>query len=148
VTHLATQRIRARIRVRLDAPVAEYWPEFAAAGKAGVRVWQLLGHTSGLAGWTEHMILDDIYDMERSTQLLAQQQPWEPGTAAGYHGFTQGSPGRQLRLRPQPMDHRRTRAGPQPPPPERVLPRPLTDEPDERPCDRRGRRINQKPFLG
>jgi CubicO group peptidase (beta-lactamase class C family) len=37
------------------------------------------------------MTLDDIYDMERSTQLLAQQEPWwEPGTAAGYHGFTQG----------------------------------------------------------
>jgi CubicO group peptidase (beta-lactamase class C family) len=33
----------------LDAPVAEYWPEFAAADKAGVLVRHLLGHTSGLA---------------------------------------------------------------------------------------------------
>src|SRR3954467_13806580 len=32
----------------LDAPVAEYWPEFAAAGKGGVRVRHLLAHTAGL----------------------------------------------------------------------------------------------------
>lgn len=75
----------------LDAPVAEYWPEFAAAGKAGVRVRHLLGHTSGLAGWSEPMTLADLYDLERSTDLLARQEPWwEPGTASGYHGFSQG----------------------------------------------------------
>src|SRR5689334_7030206 len=33
----------------LDAPVAEYWPEFAAAGKAAVRVRDLLSHSAGLA---------------------------------------------------------------------------------------------------
>src|SRR5262245_52901856 len=60
----------------LDAPVAEYWPEFAAAGKAGVLVRPLLGHTSGVAGWTEQMTLDDICDIETSVALLAQQEPW------------------------------------------------------------------------
>jgi CubicO group peptidase (beta-lactamase class C family) len=29
----------------LDAPVARYWPEFAAAGKDGVLVRHLLAHT-------------------------------------------------------------------------------------------------------
>jgi CubicO group peptidase (beta-lactamase class C family) len=91
MTALCALLLADRGELDLDAPVADYWPEFSAAGKAGVRVRQLLGHTSGLAGWTEHMTLDDIYDKERSTQLLAQQEPWwEPGTAAGYHGFTQG----------------------------------------------------------
>jgi len=74
-----------------DAPVAEYWPEFAAGGKDHVLVKHLLGHTSGVAGWTEHMTLDDICDLEKSVALLAAQEPWwEPGTAAGYHGFTHG----------------------------------------------------------
>jgi len=33
-----------------DSPVTRYWPEFGAAGKDGVRVRHLLGHTSGLPG--------------------------------------------------------------------------------------------------
>ncbi|MGO9621285.1 MAG: serine hydrolase [Desulfobaccales bacterium] len=35
-------------RLRLDAPVARYWPEFAANGKGGITIRQLLTHTSGL----------------------------------------------------------------------------------------------------
>src|SRR5262245_6097077 len=77
--------------IDLDAPVAKYWPEFAAAGKERVLVRHLLGHTSGLAGWTEPMTLADMYDLEKSTALLARQEPWwEPGTASGYHTFTIG----------------------------------------------------------
>jgi CubicO group peptidase (beta-lactamase class C family) len=34
---------------------------------------------------------DDVYDLEKSTDLLAKQAPWwEPGTASGYHGIIQG----------------------------------------------------------
>ena len=91
MTALCALVLADRGQLDLDAPVAEYWPEFAAAGKGGVLVRQLLGHTSGLAGWTEHVTLDDICDLEYSTDLLARQAPWwEPGTASGYHGFTQG----------------------------------------------------------
>lgn len=75
----------------LDAPVARYWPEFAAEGKADIPVRWLLGHTSGLAGWTEDVSWADVYDLEKSTALLAAQAPWwKPGTASGYHGITQG----------------------------------------------------------
>lgn len=75
----------------LDAPVARYWPEFAANGKADVRVRHVLGHTSGLAGWQERITVDDLCDWEKATSLLAAQAPWwEPGTASGYHALTQG----------------------------------------------------------
>ena len=75
----------------LDAPVARYWPEFAANGKADVRVRHLLGHTSGLSGWEEPLAIEDLYDWEKATGLLAAQAPWwAPGTAAGYHALTQG----------------------------------------------------------
>jgi CubicO group peptidase (beta-lactamase class C family) len=91
MTALCALLLADRGQLDLDAPVAEYWPEFAAAGKADVRVRYLLGHTSGVAGWTRHMTISDICELDRSTELLAQQEPWwEPGTAAGYHGFTQG----------------------------------------------------------
>ena len=48
--------------IDLDAPVATYWPEFAAAGKAEVKVRHLLGHTAGLSGWAEPIDVSDLYD--------------------------------------------------------------------------------------
>src|SRR5919204_6784790 len=53
----------------LHAPVVRYWPEFAAAGKERVEVRHLLGHTSGLAGWTEPATIDDICDREKAASL-------------------------------------------------------------------------------
>ncbi|MFI7500204.1 serine hydrolase domain-containing protein [Streptomyces sp. NPDC049687] len=72
-----------------DAPVARYWPEFAAAGKEGVLVRHLLGHTAGLPDWNGPVT--ELYDWPAATARLAGQAPqWEPGTAAGYHSLTQG----------------------------------------------------------
>ena len=74
-----------------NAPVSTYWPEFAAAGKDAVQVRHLMSHTAGLSGWAEPMQPDDLYDWEKSTSLLAAQEPWwTPGTASGYHAVTQG----------------------------------------------------------
>jgi len=74
-----------------DAPVAKYWPEFAANGKSRVKVSHLMAHSSGLSGWKEKITLDDLYDWEKATSMLAAQAPfWEPGTAPGYHAITQG----------------------------------------------------------
>lgn len=72
----------------LDAPVATYWPEFAAGD---VLVRHVLGHTSGHAGWTEAITPEDLCDLERTESLLAQQEPWwPPGTASGYHLLSHG----------------------------------------------------------
>ena len=79
--------------VDVDAPVARYWPEFAAAGKADtVLVRHLLSHTAGLPGWDVRLDGTDLYDWEKVTGLLAEQAPWwEPGTKSGYHGISQGN---------------------------------------------------------
>jgi CubicO group peptidase (beta-lactamase class C family) len=91
VTNLSALVLADRGEIDVDAPVARYWPEFAAAGKEGVLVRHLLAHTSGLAGWTEPVTIEDLYDWEKATSLLAAQEPWwEPGTASGYHAFSQG----------------------------------------------------------
>jgi CubicO group peptidase (beta-lactamase class C family) len=74
-----------------DAPVATYWPEFAAQGKAGIKVRHLLSHTSGVSGWEQPFTIDDLYELDTSTARLAGQEPWwEPGTASGYHALTYG----------------------------------------------------------
>lgn len=71
--------------------VAHYWPEFAANGKDGVLVRHLLGHTSGVSGWAQPVTVDDLFDWDKSTAMLAAQEPWwEPGTASGYHLLNQG----------------------------------------------------------
>lgn len=75
----------------LDAPVAKYWPEFAANGKSGVLVRHLLSHTSGVSGWDQPVEVSDLYDWTKSTSKLAAQAPWwEPGTSSGYHALNQG----------------------------------------------------------
>ncbi len=75
----------------LDAPVAKYWPEFAAAGKEGVLVRHVLSHTAGLQDFDEPVAASELYDWPAVTARLAAQAPqWEPGTQAGYHSMTQG----------------------------------------------------------
>ncbi len=77
--------------VDVDAPVATYWPEFAAAGKDTVTVAHVLSHASGVSGWDQPVEVDDLYDRDRSTAMLAAQAPWwEPGSAPGYHLLNQG----------------------------------------------------------
>lgn len=74
-----------------NAPVARYWPEFAANGKERIKVSYLMSHSSGLSGWKEPLKTEDLYDWEKMTSLLAAQAPlWEPGTASGYHVVTFG----------------------------------------------------------
>ena len=52
MTALAALVLIDRGELDLDANVSAYWPEFAAKGKAGVKVRHLLSHTSGVSGWT------------------------------------------------------------------------------------------------
>jgi len=91
MTALCALLLADRGELDLDAPVARYWPQFAAAGKEGVLVRHCLGHTAGLPGFTAPMVFADFYDWEKVTGLLAAQAPWwTPGTASAYHAVTQG----------------------------------------------------------
>lgn len=81
------------------AKVVEYWPEFGANGKENITVAQLLSHQAGLCGVTQRLTIEDLYDWEKMTTLLANQKPlWEPGKACGYHAVTWGYfPGELIR---------------------------------------------------
>ncbi|MFF3937037.1 serine hydrolase domain-containing protein [Streptomyces phaeofaciens] len=90
-TALCAHILADRGLLDLDAPVAVYWPEFAAAGKEDVRVRHLLSHRAGLAGLREPHTLEQLYDWELTTARLAAMEPWwEPGTRSGYHALTYG----------------------------------------------------------
>ena len=82
MTALAALVLVDRGELDLDATVAKYWPEFAARDKAGIKVRHLLSHTSGVSGWDQPVTIEDVYDWDKSTAMLAAQAPWwEPGTA-------------------------------------------------------------------
>ncbi|RBL80222.1 EstA family serine hydrolase, partial [Streptomyces cavourensis] len=90
-TALCAHLLADRGLLDLDAPVATYWPEFAAAGKEAVLVRHLLSHRSGVAGIDVPHTLDDLYDWELTCARLAATTPWwEPGTRSGYHAISYG----------------------------------------------------------
>jgi len=74
-----------------DAPVASYWPEFAAAGKEAITVRQVLCHQAGLPAIRRPLADDAMFDWQVMTAALEAQQPWwTPGTRHGYHVNTFG----------------------------------------------------------
>lgn len=78
--------------VDYDAPVAEYWPEFAAGGKEAITVRQVLCHEAGL--YDVRAMVDQaqrMLDWKYMAEAIAEAVPrHEPGRSHGYHGFTYG----------------------------------------------------------
>ncbi len=94
-TTLAIQVLADRGVIDLDAPVAEYWPEFAQAGKASITLTDVLAHRSGVITVDDYEEFLDIPDIWTSYDLIAERLAktaplWEPGTRHGYHALTLG----------------------------------------------------------
>ena len=91
MTSLCAHVLIDRGELDQDAPVARYWPEFAAGGKAEIPVRWIMGHKSGLSGLSVPASVQDYYDWEKITDLLARQQPlFPPGSTTGYQAITFG----------------------------------------------------------
>ena len=91
MTALCAQRLIDAGKLELDAPVARYWPEFAAAGKERLPVRWLLSHRAGLAALREPLPGDALYDWHAMCRALAAETPWwTPGDGHGYHAITFG----------------------------------------------------------
>ncbi|HEY0303005.1 MAG TPA: serine hydrolase domain-containing protein [Rhizomicrobium sp.] len=77
----------------LAAPVARYWPAFAANGKDAITLSHLLTHSSGLVNFDADsgFVVEDMCDWDKCVGLLEGMAPlWEPGTAYSYHALTYG----------------------------------------------------------
>src|SRR5262249_14200016 len=85
-------RLAERGELDLDAPVATYWPEFAAAGKDDIPVRWLLSHRAGLPKVDADLTLEQIYGWTALVAARAAQKPvWTPGEEHGYHALTYGN---------------------------------------------------------
>lgn len=91
VVALAVHLQALRGRLELDAPIAVYWPEYAAAGKAAITVRHVLSHRAGVpqapAGLTPELLGDQEWLAE---QLAATTPLYEPGTTNAYMSLTFG----------------------------------------------------------
>src|SRR5579859_644502 len=64
MTALTALLVADRGELDFDAPVAKYWPEFAANGKESVTVAPVMSHSAGLSGWRERVTTEDLYDWD------------------------------------------------------------------------------------
>ncbi|MCL6417485.1 beta-lactamase family protein [Aestuariirhabdus sp. Z084] len=74
-----------RGKLSLEAPVAQYWPEFGCKGKEAIRVEQLLCHSAGLSAIHPDVGDEELFDWHCMVNYVEQESPWwEPGSRHGY----------------------------------------------------------------
>lgn len=93
VASTVLHRLAERGLVKYDSPVAQYWPEFAAAGKDAITVRELMSHRAGLhkaRGLVPGRF--GLLDSEAVAVALAAAPP-DPRRLAGpgYHAVTYGN---------------------------------------------------------
>ncbi|MEI6759509.1 MAG: serine hydrolase domain-containing protein [Betaproteobacteria bacterium] len=91
VMALAIAMLADRGQLDYAAPVARYWPEFAANGKGAITVDQVMSHQAGLDGLNVHLSDEELYGWHPVVNALAAMAPlWPPGSCCVYHPLTYG----------------------------------------------------------
>jgi CubicO group peptidase (beta-lactamase class C family) len=91
VTATCVHHLVERGLLDLEATVASYWPEFAAQGKAGITLCDVLSHRAGVPVVEAELTLEQVCAWDPVCEAIAAQAPiWEPGTRHGYHVRTYG----------------------------------------------------------
>jgi CubicO group peptidase (beta-lactamase class C family) len=111
--HLLIERGQAQ----LDAPVATYWPEFAANGKAGVTIRHVLTHKGGFPETPPDLPWSAWGDWDAVVRAMENLTPrWTPGEVSAYHpinhGWVCGELVRRIDGRPFPQFLRQEITGP------------------------------------
>jgi len=90
-TAVAALQLVGEGKLELDAPIARYWPEFAAAGKERITLRHLLSHQAGLPAIRQNLPAEALYDWQTMTAALAAEAPWWAlGEGHGYAPITFG----------------------------------------------------------
>ena len=89
---LLVHLLAEREQLKLDDPVARYWPEFAQHGKGSITIRHALQHragipvTGGLIGTVLHM-----HDWTKAIRDVERTKPrWPPGEVPAYHFISYG----------------------------------------------------------
>jgi CubicO group peptidase (beta-lactamase class C family) len=92
---LCAHVLASRGLLDVEAPVREYWPEFACNGKEDATVRMMLDHSVGVPAIRGDLAPDFMIHWDRVCERIAAEEPfWDPGTRNGYHlvnfGWTVG----------------------------------------------------------
>lgn len=92
VTAMVVHLLDQENLLRLDDPVCEYIPEFAAHGKEGVTIRHVLTHRAGIPNLPPGALdLDRLDDMKGIVRLLCDARPIsQPGRQLAYHAISGG----------------------------------------------------------
>jgi CubicO group peptidase (beta-lactamase class C family) len=91
ITATAVHLQAARGLLELDAPIARYWPEYAANGKEAITIRHVLTHRSGMPHMPPDLTVERLADWEWIIDWLAQATPLcPPGTRSQYHRLSFG----------------------------------------------------------
>lgn len=91
VTSTAVHVQAERGLVDLGAPIATYWPEFAAHGKETATVEDALSHRLGVPQMPEGVMPERLGDWDWIVSRIADLEPLQrPGTVNSYHPLTFG----------------------------------------------------------
>ena len=89
MTSTVIHRLVDRGLIEYDAPVAQYWPEFGANGKADITVRQLMRHQAGLSA-LRGSSKQDLLDHKLMERRLAAAPPGYSFGRSAYHALTYG----------------------------------------------------------
>lgn len=91
LTALCMAMLIDRGLLKLEDPVCQHWPEFAAQGKEAVTVAEIVSHRGRLPGLRSPVSEQDILDPRKMADVLAAQEPEsDPRAQVIYHPFTYG----------------------------------------------------------
>jgi CubicO group peptidase (beta-lactamase class C family) len=91
IASLVIATLVERGKLDYDAPVADYWPEFAANGKGAFTVAEALSHQAGVPGFVNEIDPGLWLDPPALSAELAKIPPlWGRGEGSGYHPLTWG----------------------------------------------------------
>ena len=91
VVAAAIAMLAERGALSYSAPIADYWPEFAANGKARISLDQIMSHSAGLNGVPVPVSEEELCAGTPFVEALAAMAPnFEPGTTCAYHALSYG----------------------------------------------------------
>jgi CubicO group peptidase (beta-lactamase class C family) len=89
MTSTVIHRLVDRGLIDYDVPVAHYWPEFGANGKADITVRQMMRHQAGLSA-LRGASRQDLLDHKLMERRLAAARPGYSFGRSAYHALTYG----------------------------------------------------------
>jgi CubicO group peptidase (beta-lactamase class C family) len=75
LTAICMHRPVQRGELDLDAPIAHYWPEFAAEGKGSIPVQWALSHRAGVPAVDRRFTIEDVLNWHPVVAAVAAQKP-------------------------------------------------------------------------